>query len=83
MYFMCEFYVLSLLENWTSLDVTTSVTDTECVHCYDEESTCIEDHSTIEWDLTSSGLLPPPRRHATSAAGRRPRDRLVDSLKNC
>ena len=63
--------VLTLLEDWTSIDVTSSVLDTECAHCFDEESSCLHGPSTISWDLSSTDLL--PRGHSSaSGAGRRP-----------
>jgi len=63
-----------LLDNWTSLDVTLSETDSECVRCFDEESNCLYDH--LDWDQSSSDLLP-RRTHSTGAAGRRPRTSLL------
>lgn len=61
-----------LVENWTSLDVTSSVVDTQCASCFGDESSCPHDRWAIDWDQSSSALL--PRRHGSHGdAGRRSR----------
>ena len=69
----CVFCLSTLLDSWSSLDVTLiSEPDTECAQCFDEDFNCERGPLNINWDLSSTDLLP-RGQHSTSSAGRRPR----------